>query len=461
MSASDLSHLSQSDLVLLILTLQERVLALEAENRDLRAKLSGGCGSSESKRESPSFVKPNRPQREKQARKQREKPAFRHRSEPTRVVEHAVETCPDCGRNLEGGWVARTREVIELPVVPVEIIEHRMLGRHCGVCGKDFVVQPDLSWEVLGQSRFGVGLMSRIVVWREECRLPLRVIQQLLRGEYGLHVSLGELVEVLHRVAEAGEPHYVSLREQVRGAGYVHADETGWREDGENGYLWSFSTPSVCYLERHPSRGSVVVKGVLGEQEQQADAFLGVLCSDFYSSYAWYPGEHQRCWVHFLRDLHQLKEKHPKEPSVVSWTQTVKGIYEEAKEWVKAHQDAPVSERRKQRFIYQARLVELAEPYAKVEGVAQRVLAERILRFEPELFTFVEYPAVPSENNAAERALRPSVIARKISGGTRSEKGSKTRCVLRSLLATWKLQGGDLLEACRKMLTGNLEPEPT
>ena len=161
--------------------MQERVAALEEENRQLRAKLSGGSGPSESKREPPPFVKPNRKERQKRARKKRERPAFRRREEPTRVVEHAVETCPECGRKLAGGWVARSRQVIEIPQTPMEIIEHRMLGRHCGVCDKDFVAQPDLSWVVVGQSRVGVRLMSLLALWREEGRLPVRVMQPLLR----------------------------------------------------------------------------------------------------------------------------------------------------------------------------------------------------------------------------------------------------------------------------------------
>jgi hypothetical protein len=80
------------------------------------------------------------------------------------------------------------------------------------------------------------------------------------------------------------------------------------------------------------------------------------------------------------------------------------------------------------------------------------VLAGRIVQFEAELFTFVEHPEVPSQNNAAERAVRPRVIARKISGGSRSPTGSKTMAVLASLFETWRLRGENALEACRKML---------
>ena len=71
------------------------------------------------------------------------------------------------------------------------------------------------------------------------------------------------------------------------------------------------------------------------------------------------------------------------------------------------------------------------------------MLCARIDRYQAELFTFVADPAVPPTNNAAERALRPLVVARKISGGTRSARGSATRMVLQSLVATWELRGLD------------------
>ena len=107
------------------------------------------------------------------------------------------------------------------------------------------------------------------------------------------------------------------------------------------------------------------------------------------------------------------------------------------------------------RVEFQNALVALARQPAK-EPVPHRVLAKRILQFDAELFTFVEYPYVPSENNAAERAVRPSVIARKISGATRSEEGSNTKAVLQSLFGTWQIHHQDPLLSCRQMLTGQL-----
>ena len=107
--------------------------------------------------------------------------------------------------------------------------------------------------------------------------------------------------------------------------------------------------------------------------------------------------------------------------------------------------------RAKVRVRLQEELVALASPLAKTR-LPQRTLCKRLLQFESELFTFVEHPAVPSENNPAERVIRSRVIARKIRGGTRSPAGSQTMAVLSSLFATWQLRGEESLAACRQML---------
>lgn len=221
----------------------------------------------------------------------------------------------------------------------------------------------------------------------------------------------------------------------------VNADETGWREDGINGYIWSFSTPRVRYFVYRKSRAGQVPKEVLGED------FDGVVVSDFYCGYSVLLTRHQRCWVHFYRDLKKLVETYPSDVSVGQWVDKVLSIYKQAKDFSSDDEQTRV----RQREVFEQALLELARPYLKADK-PQRILAERIERFLPELFVFVEDPRVPSENNAAERAVRPCVIARKISGGTRSAKGSATKATLMSIFGTWLLRGQDTVRTCRQML---------
>lgn len=417
-------------------TLTERVRVLEKENEELRSKLGGGSGTA------PAWVKANRSERRKKDRKKRQQSFTRRRETPTEIVEHAVEICPDCGRRLSGETVHHSRQVIEIPDAPVRIIEHRAIARYCGVCRKIHTPKLDLSGDVVGTHRVGIGLMSLVSYLHTVGRMPMERVQKLILSLYGLHLGLGEIAKILHTVASVGKPEVEKLLHAVRGSPAVNADETGWREDGVNGYIWSFSTPRVRYFTRNRSRSGEVAKAVLG-----AD-YEGVVVSDFYCGYNVLLGRHQRCWVHFLRDLRALAEAHPDKRGVSIWVGKVKAVYKRAKAFTSG--DAQV--RLDQRIAFEEELFRLAKPYVK-RDVPQRILSERIEEFLPELFVFVECPEVPSENNAAERAIRPAVTARKVSGGTRSAKGSETRMALMSMFGTWQLRGEDALQSCRMMLS--------
>ncbi len=422
---------------------QEEIDALRAEVEMLRSMLTGGGGGSSA----APFVKPSRQQRreaERQARKKRSQSFARKRDIATETVEHAVECCPDCGRGLSGGWVHSRRQVIEIPETPIRVVEHLVIARRCGACGKRHIPKLDLSSQVVGKSRFGARLMSLIADMATNCRIPHRTIQRFLKGVYGLKISVGEISEILHRVAERGQQVYNDLLWEIRGSPMVNADETGWREDGVNGYIWSFSTPFARYLLRDKSRAGEVVSRTLG------DEFAGVLVSDFYGAYNVYGGVKQRCWVHLLRDLRSLREKHPDNESVAQWVGRVKSIYEQAKEAAAGPSSQMYRCRLRQHF--ESRLLSLALQYRDDKKAPQRTLAKRIESFLGELLSFVDCEGVPSDNNAAERAVRPAVIARKVSGGTRSAKGSNTRMILMSLFGTWSLKQLEPLAACNAML---------
>jgi transposase len=439
---SGLEVLTREDLIAIVLELRERVAALEAENAELKSGKPGAGAT-------PEWVKPNRRERranEREERRKRQKSFARRCERPTQVIEHAVETCPDCGRKLVGGWVAKTRQVIEIPDSPINIIEHQAIARRCGVCGSEHTPKIDLRGKVIGKMRFGVKLMSLVAQLRTVHRMPIAQIQSLLMAIYRVHVSRGEITGILHTVAEAGKETYARLEDEIRGSPVVHADETGWREDGINGYIWSFSTRVARYFVFATSRAAEVARGVLGA------SFEGRLVCDFYAVYGVIDAACQRCWVHLLRDLKKLKEANPDKPDVVNWVDEVIALYHRAKAF---ESDIPRI-RLKARMLFERKLMRLALPYLGTNK-PQRILAQRIEKHLAELFVFVEDPNVPSDNNAAERSIRPSVIARKISGGTRSEKGSNTRMILMSLFGTWTLRGLDTISQCQDML-GSFKP---
>lgn len=453
---SGLDELTREELIALVINLHEtveqqakRIAELEAivhvqaeRISELEEQISKLCGP----KSKPAWVKPNAPNKENGLRKKRSQSFARRSFTPSEVVCHALESCPDCGRKLVGGTVKSRHQVVEIPKTPANVTDHLFIERRCGVCGKRFT--PDafdvLGDVVVGKKSISISLMSLIAYLKIVCRIPVGLIRQLLSSLYGLKVSKGEICELLHEVARMGKNEYTSLLDKVRGSPVVHGDETGWREDGVNGYVWSFSTPQVRFFTYRHSRASSVVEEILGEE------FVGALVSDFYGAYNIYDGIKQRCWVHLLRDLKALSEKHANSESVVAWVDAVKDVYHRSKDTLLV--DYADIQRCKLRQGFESELLALAQPYLKAKNAPQRVLAQRIDRFLGELFTFVQCPEVPSENNAAERAVRPTVIARKVSGGTRSPRGSETNSILRSLFETWALQDKNPLEACRQMI---------
>ncbi len=212
----------------------------------------------------------------KQPRKGRTQQFVRRRMEPTAQVIHAPDRCPTCGMPLVGGSVKRRREVIEVPLVPVVVTEHLYLERCCPHCHTRHTPAVDLGEAVVGKQRFGVGLVSLIATLRAEARLPVATIQWYLQTVHALSVSVGAIIGATQQVARAGATAVDAIREEIRGSPCVHGDETGWREDGVNGYLWTFCTPTAQYFTRG-SRGGAMVGAVLGEE------FGGTLVSDFYA----------------------------------------------------------------------------------------------------------------------------------------------------------------------------------
>ena len=251
---------------------------------------------------------------EKSPRKSRPHGFARQRMTPTRRVEHVLESCPECGSGLTGGWVQLTWDVIDLPVVPAEVAEHVYIARTCPMCEQRRVPPADLAGAALGKQRLGVNLLSLITALREEGRLPLRTIKWYLRTVHQLRLSLGAIVGALQRVAQRGQPELARIVDRIRASPVVHADETGWRQDGRNGYVWTSAPP--------PSATSC-----------GGAATRKVLVSDFYAAYHHYDGPKQRCWVHLLRDIHDLKSLYPKDQELARWAGDVHRLWSLAKDF--------------------------------------------------------------------------------------------------------------------------------
>lgn len=452
MTESELTNASHEILVALIAELRAVLAVLQtviAQHEATIAELLRRISDLEqrlSTRGSPGMPG-NKPTKSKphpvpRPRKKRAQGFGRPRMTPTQTVVHAVAQCPTCQRPLVGGWVQRTRQVIELPLLPVEVSEHQYLARECPFCGTRHVPPVELDGVVVGKRhRLGVGLVSVIAILREEGRLPFGMIQWYLQTVHHLHLSQGALVAVVNQVAKRGQPAVEAIQGAIQASPVVNADETGWRETGKNGYVWTVSTPTARFFRRG-ARTKEMIDEILGP------SFGGKLVSDFYAAYHHFTGIHQRCWAHLLRDIHDLTELYPTDPSLTTWATAVRALYDEA---LAFHASAEPP-RLIAQHAWEERLLAVCRPFVADPLAVQAKLCRRIERHITELFVFVGDPTVPSTNNGAERSLRHLVTARKISGGTQSPQGTSTKMTLASLFGTWRLNAINPLDACRSLL---------
>lgn len=431
--------------------LQQENEELQRENELLREKLGEGKPA-----QPPSFVKPNRPKREKGQRKKRaaKDNHGRRRMPPTRVEVHEIEACPECGERLGTGRHYYQREVIDIPPPQaVEVVEHQVMKGWCWRCRCWRTAEVNWAGIVMGSGRVGVRLMGLIAYMRARLRVPLGTIQEYLHTAHQVWLSIGELSDLCRRAVVYLAERSSGLLAEARASPVVHMDETGWREDGQNGYIWCLATETpraVRYYEYHRSRSGEVAKGMLA-------GFKGHLVTDFYSAYNKYTGPHQRCWVHLLRDLKALQVANESDGEVVAWASGVRRLYQYAMEQLAAGLTAEERQQLAERL--RQMVDQFGLPYATRYDHPCCTLAKRLLRHQDELFQFVVQPHVPADNNLAERALRPLVVQRKISGGSRSRAGSQTRMQLASLFETWQARKLNPLLECWRQL--GYEPTPS
>lgn len=212
------------------------------------------------------------------------------------MVEHKLQACGKCGGAVSSSQLSRRRQILEIAAPPpVRVLEHQVYRSWCSYCQCWQEAPLYLSGQVLGQGRIGVQLASHICYLRLELRLPYRRLKAYLLSSYGLALSNGELAALMQKIAALSQGDYAVLKEQAHAHPNLHCDETGWPEDGINGYIWALSTEgseAVRYYKYHHSRSAATAKSVIGAN------YAGTLSTDFYGSYNGLGQRQQRCWVH-------------------------------------------------------------------------------------------------------------------------------------------------------------------
>jgi transposase len=348
-------------------------------------------------------------------------------SEADRVVKVAPQSdtrCPECGGALEEKGV-KERFVLDSQPVKARRLLYRLPRKYCPRCKKIF--QPRAPG-MLPKSLYGNQLMATVVAMHYLHGIPMgRVCEQT-------GVGPGSLVEIYHRMARLFEKVPAQLIEKYRQSAVKHADESGWRTDGKNGYVWLFATEKLSIFQFRKSRSAEVAKGVLGTA-----TLPGVLVVDRYAGYNKVPCALQYCYAHLLREVQDLEKEFPDSVEVKAFASTLAPLLSLAM----GLRNQRISDTR---FRSEARKVK-AKIVAAVDSAAShlgiRHIQDIFRQNAHRLYHWADNRAVPAENNLAERDLRPTVIARKTSFGSQSDAGAHTRGVLMSVLYSLKKQGFD------------------
>ena len=368
------------------------------------------------------------------------------------VVEHHPDACRRCGTLLEGEDPEPLRhQVIEIPPITPLVIEHRLHRLVCPCCSRRTCATLPLDVEA---SRYGPRLSALVGMLGSAFPLSFSKTQALLEQLLGVTISRSAIVAIRKRLSAALEqPSSIAL-EVARQQPVAYVDETGaptGNADGGNpdrrrGWQWVMVTPVVTVFQQGLSRSGTAAIELLG------NAFGGIVVSDRFSAYNHLPiQQRQLCWAHVIRDLVAIAERPGASAEFgAQLLELQKQLFGQWHRYKNGTIDWPTVQQasraiRKGFMAVLERIVALGvtrgerTPWAKTVRTCQQLHS-----VAAGLWTFLEIEGIEPTNNAAERALRQSVIQRKISHGVQSRQGGICRSRLLTVTTTFRQQGRDV-----------------
>lgn len=374
--------------------------------------------------------------------------------EPDQIILLELENCPACGTSLEiESAPPKVQQVAEVVEQPVEIREYRRPLYKCPKCG----------WSGYSELPLGIkegfsygGRLCSIVGWLGYGgNLTWRKQEYFVEYVLGVPISQGSLAKIHKWFQESLAPSYQQWLSYVQQPGVRCVDETTYCIDGIKYWLWVATSKQVCVLILAPTRSSAELEKLLGKN------FEGILSSDCFSAYnPQKAGLKQKCLVHLERDLAELQTS--RFQGNREFAIGVKEILSEARSCYHNYQEGKLNRESltTQRKELETRLQEVVDrpPVGGFPSDASR-LANRLKRHWGEWFTFLSHPEVKPDNNDAERALRPIVVHRKVSGGARSDWGGELVAQMFSFLETMRLQGENpIAQLCQLLSLAGRSP---
>ena len=432
---TELERLSKDDLVKIILQLQNKIIELENELKKYK--------NSNTPPSSNKHLKPNtKGKKSKQGRKRGAPKGHKGTTRRQTVERHEVidaDNCPCCGSdNLEDEKVLkRVVEEIPEPVIP-ETVENEVHKKVCLDCGHHFIPEHNT---VPLKGKFGINVMILVIFIKFLLRGVLRKTAKFLRTGFALSLTPASVNAIVGRVAGAACREYNEPKERIRRSDIAYVDETSFSVLGKNQWVWIFRTLHDILLVVRPSRGSPVLKEILGLDYQ------GKVICDCWRAYD-FLGILQRCWAHLLRKAEDLKET----VFGMHLYEKLKSMFKEIKRFNRTN---PTTEERAAKYETMTKelkaTIKYYSRYDELKGIITYI-GNNIGNW----FTCVKYEGIEPTNNFAEQALRETVIVRRIIGAFRSENGKQNYETLASLLSSWQLNNLDIKEKLRSTLIKNL-----
>ena len=361
-------------------------------------------------------------------------------------IEVPLSDCPQCNSPLNDCHPVE-QFIEEIPVVRPRVIRLITWEGRCPKCGEVHSTHPLQTSRGRGAAKVQLGprALAIATALNKHFGLSMRKTCKVLEKLHGLKLSPGGLSQAMDRVADRLKDKYEALKQDIRGAPAAFVDETSWWVGGPGWWLWTFTTAKETLFQVDKSRGSAVVKEILG------DDYSGVLVSDCLSTYDPANYRKHKCIAHHLRAIAEMKKLpgHAESKYLNQWTLLFKLVILFHRLTTEGAMDAEtLAVRRTHLEGWIDRL--LGQP---LELAGEVRIRNRLSKQRPHLIGCLYDLSAEPTNNRAERSLRPAVIARKISCGNKTERGRLTWQILASLATTWMQRGEDLIDYLANCIT--------
>jgi transposase len=446
-SPEDIASLSREDLLVLVTELQRQVLALQeqvaqlaADNQELRAEVDRLAR--QSKRQATPFSKGTRSNQPKRPGRKpgqgtfsfRQAPRPEEITDPPVDVPAARESCPGCGDKLQEHQVDFAY-ITELPPLPKpRVTQYRVWVCRCIGCGRKVRGEhPDLAPDQYGATAHRLGPRARAAAHalHYQVGIPVRKVPLVLELLTGVELTQGAITrDALRQARGRVGQKYQELRARVRESPVVYTDDTGWKVAGENAHLMAFDSDEAAVYQVRPRHRHQEVQEVIPRNYQ------GVMGTDRGRSYedkTFRRVKQQKCLAHLQRTLGEvLARKKGRARELAEGTRELLrlavGLWEDYRygDWEKFD-----------RWVAEVRLVlsyHLRDRPLKDPDNQKLLRMLRRYHQRGDLLRFLEQPEVEPTNNRVERALRPAVIARKVSQCSKTWAGAHAFAAFTSVI---------------------------